>query len=260
VTKLPPPLLGYNNNVRYRGRTFHIQTEDSGIKYARIVTHLFVDGGRIVKSTRTQYIEVLNTVDMAEVVRRMMKEQHKAMFLALRAGEFDVAIDRIVGGTEATATPIPISLEPQSLRSDAIAAAAAASSVDIPAVALNAEPPVPLPRGNTKSVRPSSTASSGELHPAVVESTRPRRGRSSAPPVPRRARVVDDPTPVEYLPPAAPLPTVRPSERPPVPQSRPAAVQKEALDPRSQSIFGDSAEGRQTLDEVILSFLEEEEN
>lgn len=85
----PPPLLGYNNNVRHRGRIFHIQTEDSGITSPRIMTHLFADGGRIVKSTRTDYSEHLGRDDMAAVVKNMMKEQHKAMFVALRSGELD---------------------------------------------------------------------------------------------------------------------------------------------------------------------------
>jgi len=88
----PPPLLGYNNNVRHRGRIFHIQTEDSGIASPRIMTHLFADGGRIVKSTRTDYSEHLELDDMAAVVKNMMKEQHKAMFVALRSGKLDEII------------------------------------------------------------------------------------------------------------------------------------------------------------------------
>ncbi len=88
----PPPLLGYNNNVRHRGRIFHIQTEDSGMASPRIMTHLFADGGRIVKSTRTDYSEHLEREDMAVVVKNMMKEQHKAMFVALRSGELDELI------------------------------------------------------------------------------------------------------------------------------------------------------------------------
>ena len=55
MSKVPPPLLGFNNNVRHRGRIFHIQTEDSGVKSERIVTHLFADGGRIIKTARTEY-------------------------------------------------------------------------------------------------------------------------------------------------------------------------------------------------------------
>ena len=48
--KAPSPLLGYNNNVRHKGRVFHIQTEDSGVNHPHIITHLFADGGRILKS------------------------------------------------------------------------------------------------------------------------------------------------------------------------------------------------------------------
>lgn len=88
----PPPLLGYNNNVRHRGRVFHIQTEDSGVANPRIMTHLFADGGRIVKSTRTDYSEHLGRTDLAETVRGLMKDQHKAMFVALRGGELDALI------------------------------------------------------------------------------------------------------------------------------------------------------------------------
>ncbi len=88
-----PPQLGFNNNVKYAGRTFHIQTEDSGVNHPHITTHLFADGGRILKSHRTDYSELLGRDELAEVVRKRMKEQHKAMFLALRNGELDVLID-----------------------------------------------------------------------------------------------------------------------------------------------------------------------
>jgi hypothetical protein len=100
----PPPLLGYNNNVRHRGRIFHIQTEDSGLQNPRIMTHLFADGGRIVKSRRTDYSEHIGRDDQVEVVRGLMKEQHKAMFVALRCGEFDALI-----GFDAEAPPPSLS-------------------------------------------------------------------------------------------------------------------------------------------------------
>src|SRR5690606_1162869 len=98
----PPPLLGYNNNVRHRGRIFHIQTEDSGVNSPRIMTHLFADGGRIVKSTRTDYSEHLEQENMAVVVKNMMKEQHKAMFVALRSGDLDELIGFDEDGVAAT--------------------------------------------------------------------------------------------------------------------------------------------------------------
>jgi hypothetical protein len=95
-TKYPSPLLGYNNNVRHKGRVFHIQTEDSGAKYGHIITHLFMDGGRILKSVKTSYSEYIGSERMSEIVREMMKQQHKAMFIALRDGKFDPLAD---GGT-----------------------------------------------------------------------------------------------------------------------------------------------------------------
>ena len=85
-------LLGYNNNVRHRGQIFHIQTEDSGVKTPRIHSHLFADGGRIVKSTRTDYSEQLQNPDLKLWVKAKMKEQHKNMFVALRSGELDEVI------------------------------------------------------------------------------------------------------------------------------------------------------------------------
>jgi hypothetical protein len=92
-TKYPSPLLGYNNNVRHKGRVFHIQTEDSGARYGHIITHLFMDGGRILKSVKTSYSEYIGSERMSEIVREMMKQQHKAMFIALRDGKFDPIAD-----------------------------------------------------------------------------------------------------------------------------------------------------------------------
>jgi hypothetical protein len=89
MAKFQSPLLGYNNNVRHRGRIFHIQTEDSGVNHPHIITHLFMDGGRILKSFKRSYAEHVGSDKLSETVRLLMKEQHKAMFIALRDGQFD---------------------------------------------------------------------------------------------------------------------------------------------------------------------------
>jgi hypothetical protein len=93
MAKFQSPLLGYNNNVRHKGRVFHIQTEDSGVNHPHIITHLFMDGGRILKSVKTSYAEHVGNDNMSETVRVLMKEQHKAMFIALRDGQFDALFD-----------------------------------------------------------------------------------------------------------------------------------------------------------------------
>src|SRR3982074_2927081 len=98
----PSPLLGYNNNVRHKGTVFHIQTEDSGVKYGHIMTHLFADGGRILKSVKTSYAEYIGNERMAEIGREMMKQQHKAMVIALRGGKFEIVADATPDGAPAS--------------------------------------------------------------------------------------------------------------------------------------------------------------
>ena len=61
------------------------------------MTHLFADGGRIIKSTRREYADRLGDQGLAALVRAMMREQHKAMFIELRSGAYDDAITEICG-------------------------------------------------------------------------------------------------------------------------------------------------------------------
>ncbi|MCA9576363.1 MAG: hypothetical protein R3B40_10955 [Polyangiales bacterium] len=85
------PLVGYNTNVRHKGKLYHIQTEDSGVNRPHIITHLFADGGRIVASKKTSYSHLIGSDDLATLVKQLMKDQHKAMFIGLRDGEWDEA-------------------------------------------------------------------------------------------------------------------------------------------------------------------------
>lgn len=124
--KKPPPLLGYNTNVRHAGMLFHIQTEDSGIDHPHIITHLFVEG-TILATKKTAYDHVLADADWERQVRTMMKDQHRSMFVELRDGAHDGATSRL----NKTARPVPADPAP------------APSS---------AEPSVPPPSG-TKGVR-----------------------------------------------------------------------------------------------------------
>jgi hypothetical protein len=87
--KVISPLLGFNNNVKHKGRVFHVQTEDSGVRHPHVITHLFADGGRILKTLKTSYAEHINEANLRDIVHQLMKEQHKAMFVALRDGQFD---------------------------------------------------------------------------------------------------------------------------------------------------------------------------
>ena len=96
MSKKPPPLLGYNTNVRHHGNLFHIQTEDSGVDHPHIITHLFVEG-TILATKKSSYVEVLEKKGWEGTVRTMMKDQHRAMFIELRDGVHDDTAARIFG-------------------------------------------------------------------------------------------------------------------------------------------------------------------
>lgn len=84
---------GFNHNIMHKGRMYHIQTEDSGIKNPHIITHLFV-GGNILSTKKTSYADILNSDHLEEVVREIMEEQHKSMLRELKRGVYDPPEER----------------------------------------------------------------------------------------------------------------------------------------------------------------------
>jgi pSer/pThr/pTyr-binding forkhead associated (FHA) protein len=98
--------MGFNNNIKFHEQTFHVQTEDSGLDQPHIITHLFADGGRVIKSHKRSYADAVAKPDVAEYVRGLMKSQHLEMVLLLREGRFDnVIAGREVGGLQLLTEP-----------------------------------------------------------------------------------------------------------------------------------------------------------
>src|SRR5947209_6805794 len=92
--KAGPPVVGFNHNVKYGPRVYHVQTEDSGLPHAHYITHLFV-GGNIVASMKSSYVEKAAEPDLPRVVRGLMEQQHKTMLKRLVTGEFDELAERL---------------------------------------------------------------------------------------------------------------------------------------------------------------------
>jgi hypothetical protein len=86
------PVLGYNHNVRYAGRLWHVQTEDSGVNNPHVFTHLFHDG-TILATKRLDY----DPASEVSSVQKLMQTQHKAMLRELKAGQFDEKIGKFFG-------------------------------------------------------------------------------------------------------------------------------------------------------------------
>lgn len=98
--------MGFNNNIKFHDRVFHVQTEDSGLDAPHIITHLFADGGRVVKSHKRSYASEVSRSDVSDYVRSLMKAQHLEMVMALREGRFDEVIEgRAIGGMDVLTEP-----------------------------------------------------------------------------------------------------------------------------------------------------------
>ena len=82
------PVVGYNHNVRYRGKLFHIQTEDSGIKNPHVITHVFV-GGNVIATKKVSYADILDAENLSDAVKQLMEMQHKEVLRNLMNGVYD---------------------------------------------------------------------------------------------------------------------------------------------------------------------------
>jgi hypothetical protein len=80
-------LVGYNTNISYKEKTYHIQTEDSGKSNPVIVTLLYSQGA-ILASKKTSYTDFITAPDFKEKVSKLMKIQHKVMIKELLSGKY----------------------------------------------------------------------------------------------------------------------------------------------------------------------------
>jgi len=137
--------MGFNNNIKFREQVFHVQTEDSGLDQPHIITHLFADGGRVVKSHKRSYADAVSRADISEHVRSLMKAQHLEMVAMLREGRFDAILAGHEIGGMLLMTDLP-TVDVRKLASQKKARAEATSSVAIhpePEPAAPAAPAVP---------------------------------------------------------------------------------------------------------------------
>jgi hypothetical protein len=141
------PILGYNHNIRYRGRVYHVQTEDSGVDNPHVFTHVFHEG--VIITTRKLNYDTQSSID---AVKGLMQVQHKSLLKELRGGTFDEKIVAYLGPHPEEAGPSPVTAaEP------AAPAARAAPPLANEALPPDAQAPtVPLPPAADAVVRLST--------------------------------------------------------------------------------------------------------
>jgi hypothetical protein len=97
-------ITGCNTNVLYRGKQFHVQTEDSGRGKPHIISHVY-HGGTIIASEKSSYAHRVDAEELDIKVRAQIELQHKSMLKRLTGGELDAVIDERLGGGVAPAKP-----------------------------------------------------------------------------------------------------------------------------------------------------------
>jgi hypothetical protein len=82
-------VTGFNTDVEYEGRVFHVQTEDKGLDNP-VVESLVYTGGEIITSRKSSYGDLLRSPEFtdAELARRM-ESQHQGIIREILSGRFD---------------------------------------------------------------------------------------------------------------------------------------------------------------------------
>lgn len=88
-------LIAYNNDVEFRSRWYHIQTEDNGLKDGHITTNVFYSG-QILDSKSTSYKDSIFGIDdpeiQAAIIKELMTKQHQAFYAKLTEGTYEARV------------------------------------------------------------------------------------------------------------------------------------------------------------------------
>lgn len=119
--------IGFNNDVDYRGSTFHIQTEDHGGGDLRVSTQLYFQG-RVLDSKTVSYAHLLEGLEGEErktKIRKVMVSAHRALYKKLFNGEYDGELGDVFsepspseasGELKPTSMPTPEEFQPSQER------------------------------------------------------------------------------------------------------------------------------------------------
>jgi len=276
-------VVGFNHNVKYGPRVYHVQTEDSGLPHAHYITHLFV-GGNIVSSMKTSYSEKVSDPGLAASIRSLMEAQHKQMLKRLVSGEFNEMAERLSathydpgvladgsnqaqyanmtptapGAAAAVAKPAAKAAPPAARPATPAvpakpAPAARPTPISVPKPAIPAAKPVapaakppplqPVWQAAPPSASPAAPRTPGQPLPTVTRAP----AQASRPAAPPKMAQVAVPTPT----PPRPAPAAANPGAPTFFSEAPVEAPHDDL----PTLFAEELISEKSLDEVILAFL-----
>ena len=91
-------LNAYNNDIEYKSRWYHIQTEDNGTTIGNITTTVFHSGQTLDVKT-TSYLDAIKGVTETDavnaIIKEKMTEQHGIFYRKLFNGDYDAKVAAI---------------------------------------------------------------------------------------------------------------------------------------------------------------------
>lgn len=81
-------MTGFNTEVKYKGASFHVQTQDVG-PGARYVESLIYKSGKLLSSRKTYYTSSLASPHLQEKILQIMEEQHNVILQEIADGKFE---------------------------------------------------------------------------------------------------------------------------------------------------------------------------
>jgi hypothetical protein len=81
-------ITGFNTDVRFDGRVYHVQTEDRGQSNPVLESLVYI-GGTVVASKRTPYADQLSDGATEEIIASQLKRQHQVIIAAIKAGRVE---------------------------------------------------------------------------------------------------------------------------------------------------------------------------
>jgi hypothetical protein len=81
-------ITGFNTDIKHKGVTYHVQTEDKGLDSPLILSLVYV-GGAIIASKRTPYEDLVAAGFDEKALTERLQRQHKLICAAIRAGRVE---------------------------------------------------------------------------------------------------------------------------------------------------------------------------
>jgi hypothetical protein len=167
---------GFNTDFKYRGETYHVQTEDNGVGNPVVVTLLYHKGA-ILASRRTPYNDLLGTPGFERALMALMKDQHKDVMRALLAGAYDKdgaapAIAGASGEDPAVAAAAVAEAPPKAVTKPVTQPAA--QDKPVPPRAIPVATGAPLQRATPSAAVAGTTSAAATAAPAAAATPAPR--------------------------------------------------------------------------------------